>query len=273
MKRKARFFLHFFLSFIIGSTLSTSCSKSTNEQIRIAVSNSYIECAIREFVGANEKILRLAEPGMCPGHFDLQPSHIVKLSQCKILLKFDFQKLLDERILKDSTNKVVISIKPNGGLCCPQTYIDTCRQTGEALSKYGIITPDTYNEKMQAIQTRMDHLSHECHNLIEKLGLKGVAAITSVHQQEFCKWLGIDVVANFSAADSAGFQEIEKAINAGKLKDVKLIIANKPEGRRLADALAERLEAKVVVFGNFPETGGSAGFDELVLNNVKSLKR
>jgi hypothetical protein len=39
----------------------------------------------------------------------------------------------------------------------------------------------------------------------------------------------------------------------------------------LADALADRLDAKVVVFGNFPATAEAQAFDELLRHNVNSL--
>jgi nucleoside-diphosphate-sugar epimerase len=50
------------------------------------------------------------------------------------------------------------------------------------------------------------------------------------------------------------------------------VIANRPEGRGLADALADRLGAKVVMFDNFPvEYDGQVSFDRLVLDNIHWL--
>jgi hypothetical protein len=96
--------------------------------------------------------------------------------------------------------------------------------------------------------------------------------ITSVHQKDFCEWLGLNVVATFRAADTASVAEIDSAISAGKLAGIKLVIANLPEGRRTADALAERLNAHVVVFGNFPALArGRVSFDDLLMGNVTAL--
>jgi hypothetical protein len=45
-----------------------------------------------------------------------------------------------------------------------------------------------------------------------------------------------------------------------------------PEGHRTADALAERLKARVVVFGNFPALErGRVSFDDLLIGNVEAL--
>jgi hypothetical protein len=52
---------------------------------------------------------------------------------------------------------------------------------------------------------------------------------------------------------------------------VQWIVANLPEGRQAADALADRFAAKVVVFGNFPDGQGLDSFDRLVRDNVTLL--
>ena len=50
------------------------------------------------------------------------------------------------------------------------------------------------------------------------------------------------------------------------------MVANRPEGRRAADALAKRLGAQVVVLGNFPDPQeGHALFDDLLRANVNLL--
>jgi hypothetical protein len=50
------------------------------------------------------------------------------------------------------------------------------------------------------------------------------------------------------------------------------VIANRQEGTALAKALADRLNAKMVVFGNFPTgQGNTYAFDSLLLENVSGL--
>jgi ABC-type Zn uptake system ZnuABC Zn-binding protein ZnuA len=268
----ARFFCALAILSIAVIAVLCGCSSKNDVPPQIAASNSYIESAVIDILGRNEKILRLAEPGMCPGHFDIQPSQIASLRKCKLILKFDFQKLLEERIVSnDTTNTVVVSIKAGSGLCCPQTYLAVCRQTGEALVKAGFLSNQDFENRLKEIVPRLQDLEKKCKTAIQNAGLVGEPVLASVHQKEFCKWLGLNVVGSFTAADITGFQEIENAIDAGKLQNVRIIVANKPEGRRLADALAERLKANVVVFGNFPEGSPFPIFDNLVLNNVEAL--
>lgn len=57
----------------------------------------------------------------------------------------------------------------------------------------------------------------------------------------------------------------------GQQASIQWIIANLPEVRQAADAMADRFAAKVVVFGNFPDGQGPDSFDRLVRDNVSLL--
>jgi ABC-type Zn uptake system ZnuABC Zn-binding protein ZnuA len=126
--------------------------------------------------------------------------------------------------------------------------------------------------RLQSITARLDSLTRQSTNRVAQAGLAGQPVIASVHQSDFCAWLGLKVVASFRAADTSSVAEIDEAIRAGKFAEVKLIVANLPEGRRTADALAERLKARVAVFGNFPALEhGRVSFDDLLAGNVEAL--
>ena len=83
--------------------------------------------------------------------------------------------------------------------------------------------------------------------------LPGCPVLASGHQADFCRWLGLRVVKEISSADNSRVVDLDEAIKAGEAAGVRVIVANEPEGRRAADAVADRLQARVVVFANFPE--------------------
>ncbi|MCK4340589.1 MAG: hypothetical protein KAY37_02550, partial [Phycisphaerae bacterium] len=190
---------------------------------------------------------------------------------CRLLLRFDFQASLDQKLaaLADQGLKIAV-IKLDGGLCEPNTYLQAARQVADALVERGLLGQAPADERLAALKQRMASNTEWARRRIAETKLPGTPVVTSKHQADFCRFLGLDVVATFSGTDTASVGEINRALESGAT--AKTIIANLPEGRRLADALAERLGAKVVVFGNFPDLAQHHGrFDELFRDNVRRL--
>jgi len=238
----------------------------------IATTSSYAECLARELLGPAEPIFRLSGPGMCPGHFDILPSQASQLRGCRVLVRFDFQKSLDERLSNLVEGGLqIISLKVPDGLCRPQSYLAGCRQLAEALVAAGLVDKAQADARLADLRKRMDQLADWADQQVRRAGLRGRPVLASGHQAAFCRSLGLNVVATFSAADSALPREIDRAAEAGRKAGVRMVIANLPEGRRLADSLAERVGADVVVFANFPEPNRKHAFDELVRSNVTQL--
>jgi zinc transport system substrate-binding protein len=240
---------------------------------QIAVTTSYLEAAARDLLGDEVAFIRLAEPGTCPGHFDIRPSQVQALRQSRALLRFDFQKSLDAKLAgSESGGPRVAEVAVRGGMGRPDNYLAACRQAAEHFVALGLLAPTNASARLDSIETRLGVLTRDLTNRVAEAGLAGVAVIASGHQRDFCEWLGLKVVAAFRPADTAGVREIEAAIAAGEHAQVRLVIANLPEGRRTADALAERLGARVVVFENFPALRhGRVAFDEMVSANVEAL--
>ncbi len=241
---------------------------------RIATTTSYLEAAASDLLGDALSIVRLAEPGTCPGHFDMRPSQIAALRQCRALFRFDFQKGLDARFPGADDPLRVTPVSVPRGMARPDSYLLACRQMADALAALDLLSRTEAETRLREIADRLDALSRDATNRVSRAGLSGAAVIASGRQRDFCEWLGLDVVATFSAADAASIGEIEQAIAAGKLASIKLVIANLPEGRRTADALAKRLKADVVVFENFPRVrNGRVSFDAMLEANVEALAR
>lgn len=247
--------------------------RAASPPLKLGAASSYLECAARDLLGETVEFVRLAEPGMCPGHFDLRPSQFAELQRCRALLRFDFQKAIDVKLtsLVDHGMKMV-EVSGSGGMCEAASYLQACRELSDAFVAAGHLAPDQAASRLGEIAARVNACAAKLRGQVESAGLKDRAVIASGHQRAFCESLGLRVVASFRAADMARISEIDDTVQSARNGGVKLVIANLPEGRRLADALAERLGAKVVEFGNFPDPReGGPAFDRLISANVRAL--
>lgn len=256
-----------------GKTPDAGSATRPTKAAQVAASNSYLEAAVLDLLGQDTPVLRLAEPGMCPGHFDIRPSQINDLRRCRLLLRFDFQAALDDKLAGLTQDGLSIcEIHVGGGMCAPPSYGEVCRQIADALVEAHLLDRPSADSRLAQTRARLQQLEAACKQRIVQSGWTDQAVICSHHQAAFCGWLGLRVAATFSGADVTSVGDIEKAVQSGEVTRARVVIANLPEGRRVADALGERLGVKVVVFGNFPLIQGAGPFfDALVEGNVTAL--
>jgi len=264
-----------FLFLLSTTAILCGCKPVTDQekQPEIAVSNSYLRSVVKDICAENMEVLSLAPPGMCPGHFDISPSQVNQLGNCRILLLFDFQEKIDSSMasLKSKGLKTSL-VKTQPGMCIPDVYLATCREVCDILSLEFPDKETGYRQRLNIINERLNKLSVDIKNAITDSELDSVKVVSSGHQSEFINWLGLETVATFEGSDSETFFNITECLKKAEGQDVRFVIANKQEGTSLADSLAERLGIQTVVFGNFPESAkGHAGFDELLQQNVKFL--
>jgi len=275
MKNRA---LSYILVFsMVWGLFVAGCEDKPGEESRaeIAVTNSYLGCAVRELCGDDTEVLCLAPPGMCPGHFDISPLQVKQLCDCRMLLLFDFQKQVEKTLarVKERGLKTAI-VKETGGLCVPETYLTVCREVSDVLSSEYPKMNVRYQQRLGVIEKDMKDLRVELLEKVRKAGISSAKVLVSNHQADFVSWLGLEPIATFVGSDVETVAGVEHCIKKAKGQGVRFVIANKQEGAALAKALAERLGAKAIVFSNFPElSGGASGFDELLQANVDELLR
>ncbi len=256
-----------------GCCLSGCAKKDGREHFEIAVTNSYLACVVEDLCGPEMKVLCLAPPGMCPGHFDISPGQVAQLRQCKMFILFDFQKSLEKSLSRmQSRNLTIVNVTGMPGLCTTGTYLEICNSVRAVLSQ---CYPDKISrlyERMSAIEQRLKNLNDEIQTKVSDAGLSNATVLSSDHQVQFCEWLGLEPVATFAGSDIETVANINECLKKAEGRDVRFVIANRQEGSALAEALARRIGAEVVVFSNFPEVeSDKAGFDELLRANVRAL--
>ncbi len=237
----------------------------------ISVTNTYLESAVLDLTGRQMRVFCVAPPGMCPGHFDMSPEQIRRLLNSRILFRFDFQGGLDEKLSRMPAQ--IVPIEGRAGLCIPQTYLDTCRDMLSHLSAAFPESRASFAEAFKTLEASLRTLSAEMHARMEQAGLKGQAVLVSRHQSEFARWLGLEVAAEFQGADTMTPSQIARCLEAGRQKQAGLVIANLQEGTELPRRLADQLNARLVIFSNFPDpkTETESPFVRMLRENAAGL--
>lgn len=260
-------------SLVIGGFLA-GCENTDSAPIQpeIAVANSYLQCVVKDLC-LDAEVLCLAPPGMCPGHFDILPSQVAQLSNCRMLLLFDFQKSIEDSLSRMGKNGLKIhSVKASPGLCVPETYVATCTEVCNILCSQCPEKAAQYRQRLGLIEQRLERAGVELTAGVRQAGAGSAEVIVSDHQAQFARWLGLETVATFAGSEIETVSNINDCLKKAQGHDVRFVIANRQEGAALAEALADRLGAKALVFSNFPvpDDRGDA-FDQLLRQNVRVL--
>ncbi len=241
----------------------------------ISVSNSYLYAIVRDLCGDQTAVFCIVPPGMCPGHFDIKPSDAQRLFQSRLLLAFDFQQSIGKSLPQNGRGPAFHTVTAPPGLCIPQTYLSMTHHVADILMAHYPQRQAEFRERLVQIDRRIKELEAECAAAAESLNLLESPVLSSRHQAEFAKWLGLNVVSDFSGSDTETAANINTALRQSDSYGLRWIIANQQEGTQLAKAMAERLKTPVAVFSNFPNTAGCSvnypAFDELVRSNIRQL--
>jgi zinc transport system substrate-binding protein len=240
---------------------------------RAVVTTSWLECVLRDVSGDAFEVVRLCPPGSCPGHFDMKPSQMDAVRNSRLLLRFDFQEGLDEKIRPVCGKGLrIVSVTPGEGLCVPENYLRACREVTKALSAADPQTREAYARSVTNIERRLERLETELRLQVKEAGLAGAKVLSSRHQAAFCRWLGLEVADVFGADDADNPRATARIIENAESERVACVVANLQEGDRQAKALAQRLGVPMVVFSNFPDMSDKQQtFDDLLRANVGHL--
>ncbi len=239
----------------------------------VVVTNSYLQCAVQDLWGPGVKVLCLAAPGMCPGHFDIAPGQVQAMRDCRMLLLFDFQRQVETSLarLKENGLKIHLVGAPEG-LCVPDSYVAVCRDVGRYLAQAYPARSAEFAARLTEVEKRLASLGIEQQEKVRASKAAGAEIVVSGHQAKFARWLGLTPIGTFAGTDVETVAHIDRCLQDAAGRDIRFVIANRQEGAALAQALADRLKSRVVVFSNFPlDTAGPAGFDALVRANVQAL--
>ncbi|MCX7624656.1 MAG: zinc ABC transporter substrate-binding protein [Candidatus Sumerlaeaceae bacterium] len=238
----------------------------------IAAGNSWLASCLRDLGFHGECIVRVVEPGTCPGHYDIRPSHALRLRTTRASVFFDFQAQFARRLEGAILATTPIIVSPSGGLCVPSTYYAVVEELAAKLSKDDPATSRAFAASLEEIKIRLAALENECKTRVTASKWAGSPVVASAHQSKFCQWLGMQVVATLPTPDRATPSSVEQLIAVARTARARAVIANLQEGTRAAETVAATLHVPLIVFSNFPsESKDEPDFLSLVRNNVDRL--
>jgi zinc transport system substrate-binding protein len=225
--------------------------------VDVVAGSSLIGNIVQDVAGGKLVTRTLIPPGVCPGHYDVQPSDIVALSNCTALFIHDYQQYFTNITgaveAAQNPDLTVTVLNVTGNWMIPAVQAEAVGTIAQALEQMDPENAAYYQQR--AAEREQAILAHgqEVEATLQQAGVNGVKVICADMQADFAAWAGFDVVATFGRPEdltpAAEAQLVDEANQAGAV----LIIDNLQSGSKtLGPAIEQDVEAIPVTISNFP---------------------
>jgi ABC-type Zn uptake system ZnuABC Zn-binding protein ZnuA len=248
--------------------LAVACGglQASSQGLSVVVTTSMLESAVRSVLPDQAKIevIRLLPPGSCPGHFDLSPSALPALRAARLVIRHDYQGVLEEKVSAlGNLRPNVIAARTPGSLLIPENYQSLVSDVARILSA---LTPAHGDEIIAAARARgagNGALSRNIRGMAQAWA--GAPVISSSSQKQFCEWLGLRVVGTLNRPEEISPRDYQRLL---ALRPA-MVVANLQEGPEAALSLGRRMGVPVAVVSNFPGADGyGRDYEELLRENL-----
>lgn len=208
-------------------------------------------------VGGDRVAARTVIPGgACPGHHDVRASDVAAFARADLILLHDWQRgqahiraLLDTA--PGAAGKVRVPEAP-GNWMLPEAQARAALAVGELLAAADPGGAAAYSRRAAERAARARAVADEVRGLAAASGIAGVPAIGDVMQRPMLEWLGLRVVGDYGRFEETGAEALARTVAAGKAARAVLVADNLQSTGGAGRALAEDMDARLVVLTNFP---------------------
>ncbi len=241
--------------------------------MEIVTTTSLLQCAVKEIGGSHVKVSVLIAPGSCPGHYDICPKDLRKLSTNHVLFTHGYEGFVP-RIMDSlgSRKPKQIAIQAAGNWMVPSVYINALRQVTEALCSLDSAHSGDYRKSCLELETRYKRLDADLRQKLTAAGASKLPVLCSDQQAAVAKWMGFVVIDTYPRVEEFTPVLLHYMTDLGRKKNVRLCIDNLQSSPTAGKELAKDIGAAHVTLSNFP--GGFAGtgtWHECVQNNVNRV--
>ncbi len=251
------------------AALSVVPGPASGQKVSVVVSTSMLESVVRDIKPASSPfdVVSILPPSSCPGQFDLSPRIIPLLKSANLVIRHDYQGVLDEKISQLGGDIHTMNAVPSAGSpLIPENYY---RLAGEIAGLILKLVPGLQPGIIAAlgkVNDQTKQLSAEAETFRDRC--RGVPIIAATNAAEFCEWLGFTVAGELPRSEDVTPKDFETLIKL----DVELIVGNYQEGTQSAESLGEKMKVPVAIISNFPGLEGyGKTYHELFTENLKQI--
>jgi len=253
------------IALLLSSLNFLGCRQISTDRIKVVTTTTLIGTLVKTIGKDKVDVVTIVPGGMCPGHFDVKPDDIKKLSTAKVLINHGWEVWISDLLNSIENEKLVIkTLKIKGNWMIPDIQIIAGEEITKTLCEIDSQNSSFYKKNLNHCKKEINSVAVE----VKNTDFRGEKVVCSEYQTEFLKWLGFEVVATYGSSKELTLKDLAEIISIAKKKDVHIVIDNLQSGLKAGEQIAEEIGAKYIVLTNFP-LGDS--YTESLKENINKL--
>ncbi len=257
--------------FVIGCTLLTvlCCSpdRGRKQTLTVVGTTTHIETIVRAVAAEGVDVVALVAGGMCPGHFDISPSHVRMLERADLLIMHGWEKWAAEVVEAAGNSELeVVRLRTAGNAMLPEVHMSMTAEIAGILCARDSGRCAGYMHNANAYRGLVLDTAEAARRMAQPL--RGTPVVCAEHQKALVTWLGCTAVAGYGRPEDMTPVELGRLERDARAAGVALVVDNMQSGPRAGQSLAADIGAKHVALSNFP-VGGS--YVHTLMENVRAL--
>jgi len=240
---------------LIAILIMGGCASTDTAKLKVVTSTSLIAFLVEEVGDGKIDVVNIVPPAQCPGHFDVKPGDIQKLSNADLFIMHGWQGEKFSQSLIDSAknpNLVVSKVNVEGNWMTPPVQMEAIDKITTALCEVDNQNCSSYQEKTSKYKGEVEAKGTELKAKLTQVNPEKVNVLCDEQQAGFVKWAGLNIVGTFGRPETLTPQIVKELIDKAKAQNVTLIIENLQSGHDAGKGLAEELGCERITLSNFP---------------------
>lgn len=259
MRKFLIFVTTFLVLILVTGMLFGGCSEEETSKLKVVTSTSLIAQIVERVGGDKVDVVNIIPPAQCPGHFDVKPGDIQKLSDADLFLMHGWQgEKFSEELIASANNpeltvaQVNVKVGENTNWMTPPVQKAAAGKITDALCQIDDGNSSVYQEAADEYEKIITSVESDMKDKLAELNPAGIYVMCAEMQVGFVNWAGFNVIAAYGRPDSLTPQVVKDLVDKGKAGNVTLIIDNMQSGQDAGAGIAEELDCARVILSNFP---------------------
>ena len=233
----------------------------------VVCTTSILYSIVYDLAGDLVEVYMIANPSICPAHYDVRPGDVDMISKAQLILYHGFEPWINSLIEASNTQGVLVKISGpwNTPDALKSRYIDVANCIEEYLNI-------DVSARLNACLRSIDAAASEIKARAEELKVGEVKVVCMQWLKDFVSWIGFNIVSTYGPPEKLSTSDVSNLVDTCRSEEVALVIDNLQSGTAIGEYLSDELGLIHVVLTNFPYTEPNlTNFTLVMKRNAKIL--